>query len=131
MKTGTNLEQELQRLTACLGRLASDHGCKLVQKYVGAVKVGDYLVYETSDYEQDPAKEEGFMKRVEHLHCRRVVATGGEQGSGPTPGQNWLAMEGDKEIRKYGDRRDDVVLVIEPPAEGMPAGTLTMLEGNG
>lgn len=130
----TTLQQELDQLTANIGRLAADHGMKLVKKYVGAVRVGDYLIYDVTGYEQDPSREEGVMQEVEHTQCRRVVATGGEQGSGPRPGQNWIALEGDERIRKYGDRRGDEVLVFEPKkeeAKGLPPGLLAAVEGTG
>lgn len=101
---GTNLNNELDRLSGSLRRLADDHGMKPERKFVGAVKVGDYLLYEADEYDHDKKKS------VKNSYCRRVCATYGEQGSGPTRGFHMLAMEGDKYIRKYGDR--DYVIAI-------------------
>jgi len=104
MMMGTNLEQETGRLASSLQRLAVDHGIAPERKFVGAVRVGDYLVYEADEW------DEGTSKTLKRSYCRRVIATGGEQGSGPTPGQHWLAMDGDERIRKYGER--DYVIAL-------------------
>ena len=121
-KTGTNLEQELNRFTNSLGRLAKDHGMALVRKFAGAVTVGDHLVYEVDEVE-GPADDRKVVKKV---RCGRVTATGGEQGSGPRPGQNWIAVHGHERILQYGDSREDYVIVLEREE---PA--LTMVEGTG
>jgi len=123
----TNLQQELDRLTKSLGRLADDHHMKLVRKFAGAVKVNDHLIYEVQEVE-GPEDDRKIVKRT---RCGRVVATGGEQGSGPRPGQNWIAVEGSDRILKYGDSREDYVIVLEQDPQGIPEGRLTAVEGTG
>lgn len=108
----TTLEQELDRLTKSLGRLTENHSMKLTHKHVETVKVGDYLIYKVGDWEEDP-DQEGRMRTVIRTHCRRVLATGGDQSSGSNPGYHLLALEGDPRIRKFNENANVVVLVQE------------------
>lgn len=84
-------------------------GLTLRHKYVGAVRVGDYLLYEKRRIEPN---EEGRARDFMSKECGRVCATGGEQGSGPNPTRNWIAVEGDDQIQQY--TREAYVLVLEP-----------------
>jgi len=100
----TNID-EISRFTQSLQRLAEDHGMKIERRFVGAVSVGDYLVYEKSEWQNDTS--------VKRTYCRRVCATGGEQGSGPRPSQHWIAVEGDDRILAFGEQDYVSVLAME------------------
>ena len=106
-----------------------EHGIVLKDKRAGAVKEGDYLVYEHVEHTEtdDPRR----LLRTVKTRCGRVCATGGVQGSGPDPSQHCIAVEGDERIQRYigGDH----VLVLEAPeeTEGVPEGRLTSIEGTG
>lgn len=115
--------RQIQEFVTALQEI-SEHGIVLKDKHAGAVKVGDYLLYEHTEYEETP---DDRLRPVVKMKCARVCATGGEQGSGPRPGQNWVAVEGDKRIKQYVT--GDHVLVLEPPEEpeGIPEGRLTAI----
>jgi len=76
-------------------------GYSLQHRVVGAVNAGDYLIYETKSDDET------------QVHCRRVTATGGEQGSGPTPDQYWLALEGDEKLQKHNGEAHVLALTKE------------------
>lgn len=122
-----------------LGNANASTLMKLVRKYAGLVVPEEYLVYETTDYKgvphaEDPERPGGHVVEVKRIMCRRVVSTGHTQGSGPVPGQNWIALEGDERIRRYGDsHEDDVVLVLARTGgdPGIPEGRLTEVWGTG
>lgn len=86
-------------------------GLTLRHKHVGAVRVGDYILYEKRRIEPNA---EGRARDFMSKECGRVCATGGEQGSGPNPTRTWVAVEGDDQIQQY--THETYVLVLEPAA---------------
>lgn len=88
----------------------SDEGYIVRTVRAGGVQVGDYLVSYPCEFESAES-----MERVRSVRVERVVATGGEQSSGPTKSRQTIALEDNSEIKHYQDNPDVVVLRKQTP----------------
>lgn len=83
-------------------------GFSLKHVRAGQVSVGDYLVYEDTNFWWDAEKDRDVSKVC--IFTGLVIATGGEQGSGPRPSTYWVALEGNPDIKQLDGRAQHTVV---------------------
>jgi hypothetical protein len=104
MNAPTITPEFLVNFTAALKQF-SDQGYILQTVPADAVEVGDYLISYPCEFATPESTE-----RTRNVKVDRVVATGGEQGSGPNPSRQTIALEGNSKVQQYADNPDLLIV---------------------
>ena len=88
----------------------SDDGFITTTVRVSRIEVGDYVVSYPCEFESPEAE-----KRTRKAKVERVIARYFEQGSGPNPSRQFLALEGNPKIQAFANDPLKTVLTQREP----------------